>query len=84
MARKIPKALIHPDGELFVVWHPKLKCYSPVISDDEYPTAPEDLNLRSQSITDLASLRWAPVRILTEDIVISGTSLGPYDDGEDE
>ena len=77
---KTPKALFHPDGALFVVWHKDNTCYCPVISDDDYPTPAKGLDLDHGSVTDVETLVWRQIRMTAErQIIESEGVLYPYD-----
>jgi hypothetical protein len=80
MARRVPKALVHPDGSLFCLWHPAQQVYSPIFTDEDYPTPARELTLNAgpHSVTDLGSLRWVPVTLETQPQVQS-YRLAPYD-----
>lgn len=84
---KTPKALFHPDGGLFVIWHPDHQAYSPVISDEDVPPTAQSLNLNDRSITEHDALVWRPIRMTSQFTVIEEENvLHPYDPdtGEEE
>lgn len=66
MATRTPKALFHPDGGLFVLWHPTLHAYCPVISDEDVPPSAVDLDLNDTSITRQENLVWLPIYLEVE------------------
>ena len=80
--RRVPKALVHPDGELFCLWSGKADCYSPIFCDEDFPQPAAQIGLRDTGNTDLGALRWVPVHVATEQIIIPPSTLGPYEDGE--
>ena len=45
MATRYVKQLVHDDGEAFVLWHPTLNVYCPVLCDEDNPPHPKTLNL---------------------------------------
>jgi hypothetical protein len=78
---KTPKALFHPDGGLFVIWHHTQAAYSPVISDEDVPPRPGiDITFKDRSITAHEGLVWRPIRITAERSIIETEDvLTPYD-----
>lgn len=81
MPIRTPKALCHPDGGLFVVWHEELYVYAPIICDEDVPPVPGvDLFFRDKSITDYEGLVWRPV--LVQIVPSVEPQLYPYE-GED-
>lgn len=79
---KYPKALFHPGGSLFVIWHRYNDAYCPVISDEDTPPRPEELNLNEKyaGITRIEGLVWRPIRITAERSVVETEDvLTPYD-----
>lgn len=63
MATRYVKKLTHPDGADFVLWHPTLEIYCPVMCDEAMPPHPRDLNLNlgpdtGFSAADMAEMQW--------------------------
>lgn len=77
---KTPKALFHPDGQLFVIWHDDHQAYCPVISDEDAPPTLGSLGIRDYGFTDHSALVWRPIRMtVTEAVVHEEVLLAPYD-----
>lgn len=84
MALRTPKALCHPDGELFVVWHEELDVYSIILCDDDVPPVPGiDITFRDKYPQDYEGLGWRPVRVQLPAPVVMEDRIHPYE-GEDD
>lgn len=78
MARRVPKILVHPDGEIFCTWHPTQNIYCPVICDEDVP--PAVAKIKHDPMIDMSTMRWVPVFIQTvETRHIIENKTGPYD-----
>jgi hypothetical protein len=77
---KTPKALFHPDGALYVIWHEDKAAYCPVFSDEDVPPAPETLDMNVFDEEYASKPVWRPVRLTAERSVIEiETVTAPYD-----
>lgn len=55
------KTLVHPDGERFVLWHPKLDFYCPFECSSDNPPDPRTMCIdwgEGVQEFDVAELRW--------------------------
>ena len=80
MAIRTPKALFHPDGVLFVIWHKTQEVYCPVFSDEDVPPAAKDLDLDHSRYAgySIDTLIWLPIRVTAKQTV-EETVTAPYD-----
>lgn len=76
MAIKTPKALFHPDGTLYVIWHESLSAYCPVFSDEDVPPSPETLDMNVFVEEYAARAVWRPIRMTATE---NETVTAPYD-----
>jgi hypothetical protein len=60
MAIREVKQLVHPDGAEFVIWHPEVNVYCPVLCDEDIPPDPQWIRMQlcPESMTDIGSLAW--------------------------
>ena len=74
---RVPKALFHPDGVLYVIWHDTQDAYCPVFSDEDVPPNALELNLRDDYATNHYKLIWRPIRMTAT--AQEETVTAPYD-----